>query len=605
MNCERFRSNIAAFLAGELDERSSDEHRRHAEECSNCAAELKATALLVGTLRAHPERDVPECAEARVLEGLERRRGPRQQTTSRASLRLRIKEAFTMRRTLFGFGVLVVLAAVGIGVWPRQRGNTALAQVARAMENVKSAHIVMFRFDPDTRERHLADIWIKAPSKYRMRDRFGEEADDGKRSVRIATCNGVTTATIGPSKGRSDLEQSIPPLSFFNGEEAVRRFLADGVFGVVDERPTELPDGGKGKTIVLESRSGYKVLLTIDDATGRLARLERYQHDSLDDGIERVDYDMDLPDSMFEPQIPKNALVLDTLTPASPNLKTKRRAIGRRLEALGADHTCTMDGSCKFGSGYHSGIRFITEGKTDIYYLPQSNTYYVLGKALVTDSKRPGFKLVVEDGEFSASYKPDIPQWKVMIRIDKVGDFRAIPEDYWRITRIQNIGNGSLTITKHKATGDLTIQGKAKLLPLGVVYQNQVIEEKDLDLPDRTLEPEKMDFGSLPPSEIKIMKANIDDHNRYQRRESVRGKLMAAGAKGLSSFGRGNWGSCGSYHPGLRFESVPEDGFTLYYFPERNVYRVLGTARVRYDNFRHGFVKVAKDSEFEAPCPPD
>lgn len=599
MCCHKLR----AYLNEELNPLSRILMYIHIAACPHCR-KMMEEGYLSREIRRLEDTPVPPALRDKLM--ADAISASRTQATP-PLLRSRTQGVFTMKRALIAFGLVVVLAVIGLGILPRQGGSVALADVARAMANVKSAHMVVFDADVKTGERHTIEVWIKSPSKYRMLEEgVGEMADNGKRSVEIGTRDGVLTATIEQSKGFKGLEHIMPSLSFFNGEEAVDYLIKENDLAFVGSKPDVLADGRKAKIIELRALEGGKVLITVDDATDRLYKVMAYRKNGkLEDGLEQIEYDMEIPDSMFELRIPKNAMVLDTLTPDSPNLKAEHASIGKKLEASGAYPMWEdLNGSCYVHSKYHSGMRFRTEGNTYIYYLPKRNTYYVFGKALVTDSKIPGFKRVVNEGEFTAPYKPDISQEQVVLRLDKPGDYAEAPGSFDNL-RIQNIGNSPMVITYRKRTYDYVIQGKAKLLPLGTVYQNRIVKYGGFDFPEfKSIDPEKLDFGGLPASEVKFMKQRVEENNTWWEWQETANKFKAAGAKQAGCFKYGNWGSSGSLHAGLKFESVPDSGVFLLYLPDRNVYKIMGKVRVRYNNLLHGYDKIIEDDEFEAPGQP-
>ena len=256
----------------------------------------------------------------------------------------------------------------------------------------------------------------------------------------------------------------------------------------------------------------------------------------------------------------------------------------------------------------------MTSTDSTLYYLPEKNAYFLVGRALVTDKERPGYKQIIQDGEFVIPRKPDRqpePLETVVMRIDKPNGYCAVPEeigDTDGAERIQNIDSSPLVITRRRGTDDLTIRGKAKFLPLGTIYQNQVIGSREFQLmPFKAYDLSKLDFGSLSKSEIKVMQGQIALHNKLCKRFSDAQKLYAQGGKAVGVWaGPSHEGSSyGSLHPGLRFETIEGDGFTAIYFLDRNIYRILGSVRVRYRDRFHPFERIVTDSEFEAPCEPE
>lgn len=521
MNCKTFRSNIAAFLAGELDERSSDEHRRHAEECSNCAAEIRSTAILVDLLKAHLNRDVPERVEAVVLKGLDPlRRLQRRTTTSPLPLRSHIQGVFTMKRRTVVVGLVAVAVAVGLAVLPGLQSNRALAGVANAIANANSIHLVIKKAHTKTGERSIEELWIKLPSQYRLRSGYGEVADNGQKTIRVHISNGVTTATISASEGLKGLDPTSSYLTLFNFRELVEKFGDK----VLSRTSTRLSDG-RMATIFDFGDCRF----TVDDATNLPVRIEDYRSDgSLKKVIEHIEYDVEIPDTVFDLQIPKNAIVIDTLTPSasSPEVERDRSRIAAKLESSGAWKLAWRIGapissvysqnSGSVASPAHPGMQFrpLEYGKAWLFYIPKRNSYFVLGKWHITDGKTAGYSLTVQDREFPAPRKPQL----LAPRAPRVCVQNAKPGEYNNWTNLQNLGPGPLTIIeKHSWNGGTfyEIQGRAKHIPDGKEYKDETATFEELinrpyDLPY----PTKPYWGNLPPEEIKSRKGYIDYHNR-------------------------------------------------------------------------------------------
>ena len=65
MNCKEFKSNIASFIDGELDDKETAEFEVHFTSCQNCRMELeslkKCSTVLRGLLKAEtPPRSIQD-----------------------------------------------------------------------------------------------------------------------------------------------------------------------------------------------------------------------------------------------------------------------------------------------------------------------------------------------------------------------------------------------------------------------------------------------------------------------------------------------------------------------------------------------------------------
>ena len=91
------------------------------------------------------------------------------------------------------------------------------------------------------------------------------------------------------------------------------------------------------------------------------------------------------------------------------DVKASREAKDRELRSAGAKQCSNFGGRGGMcGSPYHAGIIFENLGPYGmaLYYLPDRNAYYVMGKARVYNMSGKGSKQVVEDGEIAAPGPP-------------------------------------------------------------------------------------------------------------------------------------------------------------------------------------------------------
>ena len=513
MTCKNVRAMIPTWLAGELDQSRADELQRHTQACPNCAAELRAMTTLAEQLRAHPGRELPEGAEARVLGALQAVRLSDQPRPPSPSLRRRVKGVFTMKRSLMAVGLLAVLVAVGIGLLPGLKSGVALAQVARAMGSVKTAHLVAQVSNKyiNSGAPYPVELWVKLPSQFRFRNRDQEVAEDGQKSVTMWTRSGVTTATIAAPRGlRGGVSGAGDVLALFDFRALAKAKNLDVSSGqavvLSDGRPAtryQAPDG--------------RLVITVDNATGRVEALEgstSWSHEV----VEHIDYDQDIPDSVFELEIPKNAVVMDLLHPPAFSAKVEyaRRAKAAELEASGAwELGSGLNGPGCGGSPLHPGMNFqrLDYGWSALFYFPQRNSYYVVGRWVITDEKTEGFSLALQDAEFTAPRPPQpdpLPAPRVVTHEAKPGEIGHFS--------LQNLGPGPLTIIE-KATYEhgtvLEIRGRAKHIPDGEVYQEETVKEDELwHLPSDTPYPAELYWGNLPADQRKGLQAFVDLHNR-------------------------------------------------------------------------------------------
>ena len=258
----------------------------------------------------------------------------------------------------------------------------------------------------------------------------------------------------------------------------------------------------------------------------------------------------------------------------------------------------------------HLRFTVLTEEPTYIYYFKSRNAYRIFGKVRVTDTKIRGYRRVVEDGWLAAPYKtdkvPDLPG-EFQMRIDKPGDYREffLPDDHhgFGAERIQNIGNGPLILMMEGAS--IIFYGEAKVYPQGTVYHDGQMAELQRICsrgPNDQYDIANADFGNLPTSEIKAMKAEMEKHNAAYRR-FYRDQEIARGLVPDDAERTGPW--CPGYGgQDNYFLTDPEVGMTLYYIPSRDSIYVAGRAKLVYRDSRFRRIeRMVENEEVKAPGP--
>lgn len=400
--------NLKAYLDGELGLLNRLRMRIHLRSCAGCRADAPEFRRLAADIQQSGDKPVPTSLRDRVMADANGAASARAEAPASAAPRSRAKGVFTMKRALFASAFVIVLVAIGAGLFPRGRENAALADVARAMASVKSMHIVGWKLG-GSGEKHRIEIWAKEGNKFRLEYGDIETAvDDGNRLVSLRTDPGYVSAMIRQSKEFPNLEEGMSYLQLFMGEQVLERLLRQGGLGIAGSRPATLPDGRKA--VIVELRSGpSKALLTVGAESNLVLQVAGYDDDgTLFFKLEPCEYDVEIPDSVFDTSIPRNAVVIDQRVPVSEDRKKWREEMKEKLDES-ADATCTCNVS-RGGSGtpYHSGLQFrcLSRDGLAVWYLPKRNTYYVLGKALVYD-QNSGFRRVVEDREIRAPYECD------------------------------------------------------------------------------------------------------------------------------------------------------------------------------------------------------
>ncbi len=330
----------------------------------------------------------------------------------------RRRSSISWRRAVPAAAFVVVLVASGFWLLPRRHG-VALADVARAMANVQSAHLAGWRVAGSTGELAAFEVWVKGPSKLRWRVEGGQDiADDGETLVLVSSLGSVGLPRIAEIRRSGELggaREGMTYLDLFQGPWVVQAALERGGTRVREWTPVTLTDGRQGVELVLSvpgcPENGVKVM-TVDADTDLLVQWERYNGEGeLWEKVERIDYDVDIPDSILAAEIPEDAFVIDQLAPTPPELRAERAAMAEQLNFdPGAYQVCKFGGpGGTGGSEYHTDLRFrcLDRDGIIVYYLPEDNTYYVIGRALAYMEDGSDLWQVVEDAEFVPATAPD------------------------------------------------------------------------------------------------------------------------------------------------------------------------------------------------------
>ncbi len=337
-------------------------------------------------------------------------------SSASASGRTRGLVIVKQRRALAIGAVVIMLAALTLWMLPRRGMDSALADVARAMANVQSAHFVGSTLDYATGKHLSVEGWVKGEKFRMLTDGTEDVADDGNRLVTISTTGGFVSALISPSGKYVGLSEGMTYLDVFRGERAFEEARGGGMAFAGWENLT-LPDGRQAKKGILSSH-GSKLVLLIDPGTNLLLGLEEHVDGRLVDKIERIEYDIEIPDSVFQISIPKNAVVTDaTAPPSKASAEEWNKYVSAEIKRLEATRRVylfwsTSPGSQAAGStgngGFHPGLWFhpLDNNGTAILYTDR-NTYVVFGRVLV-ESKKYRLRRIVENREFRAPGPPVI-----------------------------------------------------------------------------------------------------------------------------------------------------------------------------------------------------
>ena len=442
-----------------------------------------------------------------------------------------VTRAFTRRRALFALTALLLVAA-GIILLPR-RQNTALADVSRAMAKVKSVHFV--GGEEDSRYgRSTMEGWIVGDSKLRYREEgeawLDDYGDDGKIVVEVNTYSRNPYATIRASDNdeRWPMELS---LSLFRGHNVLEDARNPLHPSKITSRKATLPDGRR-VVVYLISWSTGEATLTVDAKSDLILKIETFKHfDSREvrEAIDRIEYNVEIPDSVFRPSIPRGLRVLDLTRSLSPTIARRRQAMMKRLQSdPTAEINWHIPGGHRSSGGviYRPGLRFEVAGPGEVMvaYLPAVDMYRVVGTVKVF-SEDGSYSRFAEDEDIRLPGKPNLHEFeKALMRDGGPGAYCGLEHwnPHWGFRRFLNIGKTPLTVLLDTHRDVYIIKGAAKLLPFGKVYKNQTIAVGDLPGIEAVGDPEKLDWAGLPKREVEIAKAELDVRLRVRQVLSTR-----------------------------------------------------------------------------------
>ena len=457
----------------------------------------------------------------------------RAQTPSPAPRRLSAQGVFTMRRVCLAAAFALLMTAVGLWFFPRQNGNAALADVSRAMAKVKSVHFVGWEEDSN-HGRSTMEGWIEGDSKLRYQ-RQGEKwledyGDDGKTVVEVNTYSRNPCATIRPSQTseRWPMELSV---SIFRGHNILENARNPLYPCKITSRRSTLPDG---RTVVIYTLGWpqQKTTLTVDADSDLILRMESLKHfdeREVREAIDRIEYNMEIPDSVFRPSIPKAMRVLDLTKSLSPAIAKRRQAEKKRLQSDPTVHiTWHIPGGNRSSCGaiYRKGYMFEVAGPGEVMiaYVPALDVYRVIGTVRAF-SQDGSYSRYAEDEDVRLPGKPNLHEYeKALLENAGPGAYRGIKYSNPRrgFQRFLNVGDGPLTVLLDTHRDVYIIKGTAKLVPFGIVYQNQTIKTGDIPDIRAVSDPEKLDWAGLPEHEVEVAKAELDVRLRVRELYNTR-----------------------------------------------------------------------------------
>jgi outer membrane lipoprotein-sorting protein len=326
------------------------------------------------------------------------------------------------KRKLLAAGAVAALI-VGLMLWmlPRRGLDSALADMARAMANVKSAHFMGVSLDRGAGGYVSVEGWVKGPQRMRTNlEGLSEEVHNGKTWTEI-------NLRYRPVLVRINTETKSSPIPGVPGSTYLDLFNGSTQMGMLTSpdsrlisKSVTLPDG-RAATVVEQTDGEERLVITIDPQTDLLISWEAYHSGKLRDKIERIEYNIKIPDSIFVAKYPKGAMLIDATKP-SRTLKEQRAQFVEWEKAVKRLPGAVMIGNfvpCGKGNcdtPFHRNLMFevLNHEGMIVVYLPDRNVYRLFGKVMVHEDGNmvdPG--PIVENGEYIPPSPPiiNVEQW--------------------------------------------------------------------------------------------------------------------------------------------------------------------------------------------------
>ncbi len=501
MKCE----NLKAYLDGELGRFGRLTMRAHLRACADCRESAAAWLNLSRKIQRLEEEPVPPALADRVVADAQASARVRQ--TAPVPTHSKLRGVMTMKRAVLASVFVITLITAGVLLYPRQKHNVALADVAQAMANVQSAHLVGWTLDRATGKQLQMEAWVKGTSKLRFLQEGSsdlEVADNGEMTITLRNYNGVLTAWIEAPKHVPGFKNGMPYLDMFIGGEGLTSMLETSAFMAESVASGRLSNGGAATIITLRHMEGGKAVLVVDADSNLLTEWKIYDRNgSPVKGVDSIEYNIEIPDSTFTITIPKGTPVIDYLTPESPEIVAAHKAEQEKLKAEGWEPLSNFPhGMC--GTPYHEGLNFqsLDNNGLALFYSRGRNVYHVVGRALVLMIPGDGSFQVVENAEVPAPGKPayrrleDFLAAKVNPRVEAAekelrsagGELVLKISDgggscgslYHSKLRFQVLRNDGCVIVYFPERNTYAVFGKVRVFGMGL---DQVVEDGEIKAP--------------------------------------------------------------------------------------------------------------------------
>lgn len=324
--------------------------------CAECRAAHDVDAVIARGIAQMQAEPVPPEGLARTLAAVGLRKVEAAQPAS--ATRRRYAPVATRRTALVAGALIVALVLFGAFLnGGRQGVDAVLAQTMEAMSKVRTVHFVEKKIiDGVARER---EEWFKFPDKQRSEEKGRLiSINNRRRTLSIITDRSPNVAVIGSAIGIGFHADWLTETGL---QQAINNSDGQVIRKITRESTAQEQDGKSFLLIELQindlnHESNEFARLWIDRDSHLVVAWEDWEVRKRDGKVtwrtvvERVDYNVDLPDSLFSMDIPKGAEVRDFSTPEGMKAWYEHRL--RELDDLSPEDRMRLVDEWKHGDSY-------------------------------------------------------------------------------------------------------------------------------------------------------------------------------------------------------------------------------------------------------------
>ncbi len=309
MRCERFGADLEAFLAGELDERTTRHMQAHIDSCADCKKLLESTTHLANILKARGLCMTTPSRESNIRSRVNERIASKQQVTDHSG----------RRWALVGAVVVFVMVMIGLSQMRQQSVTAAAAVIARAEAKLDgvTSYYVKYK-DTSFGGQHVSycELWYQSPDKLKMvRHEISPASESGssrrdvvrivKGSSQWIYVSGSDAVFLSPM---SKSAQRDIPMHFETPRDMITSIGRAKGYRYVGTRRVS----GRKCDVIELSVDRTHARVCIDCETGFILQSVAKKNGEVSTRYDAVCLQVGKPisDEIFEPQMPSDALIV-------------------------------------------------------------------------------------------------------------------------------------------------------------------------------------------------------------------------------------------------------------------------------------------------------